>query len=163
MSETKGKSLAEVLVLTGSNLQNMRDKGDETLAIAAYDLRLLRKTAFDAAAVLRSLQKDQDTGRYRVRKLYGNDYTRAIKALVRKFGDAAFNEGGMMSNKPVELLVHIHRPSNGKSIAISDDGDEDNLHYIPLSKVTFITGDEQTVGQAVIEIPEWLAIREGLV
>lgn len=66
------------------------------------------------------------------------------------------------SNEPIELELEIHFRTT-KAILVSELGEEkDEGVWIPLSQVTFITGDEDD-DTVIVTVPEWLALDKGLI
>ena len=59
----------------------------------------------------------------------------------------------------LDMTLHLHFKTD-KSIKVSDDGDEDNAVWLPLSQIEL-----EPKGGALVEVtlPEWLAIEKGLV
>lgn len=61
----------------------------------------------------------------------------------------------------VDVTVQIHhRPTNGRAILVSDDGDVKRAVWLPLSQIEIeiIRGDT-----AEVTMPEWLAQEKGLI
>lgn len=63
-------------------------------------------------------------------------------------------------DEKVTLELHQHAETDAAYLT-SDDGDEDEAAWLPKSLVT--RGEKTGVGCYSFEVPEWLAIREGLV
>lgn len=69
----------------------------------------------------------------------------------------------MKNHEPVELSIFIHVQTE-KALLVSEDGDEGQAVWLPKSQLTSLTMDrEGETGTATIEIPEWLAIKKGLI
>ena len=59
----------------------------------------------------------------------------------------------------ISMTVFEHTQTR-KAILVSEDGDEDNAAWIPLSQCEIVRLSEEVVE---ITMPEWLAIDKGLV
>lgn len=60
----------------------------------------------------------------------------------------------------VDIEVRLHHKS-AKAILVSDDGDEANAVWLPLSQIEI--DDQGKNGVVTVTVPEWLAIDKGLV
>ena len=82
----------------------------------------------------------------------------------------------MSRNEPTELLVAVHFNSpEGKAVLVSIDGENTGAKWIPRSLIESIDltgkttkgtnrgGYKVTLPLANLVIPEWLALREGLI
>jgi hypothetical protein len=85
---------------------------------------------------------------------------------------------GRISNEPAEALVAVHYdPPHGEAILVSTDGDgrDGNAIWIPRSQLKSFhltgkstrgfdrDGTPKTFPMANITVPEWLAVKKGLV
>ena len=63
-----------------------------------------------------------------------------------------------MSEKLVDLTLHLHHKTE-KAILVSDDGEEGNAVWVPLSQCEV----EHIKGNVVeVTLPEWMAVEKGL-
>jgi hypothetical protein len=82
----------------------------------------------------------------------------------------------MSRNEPTELLVAVHHNApEGKAVLVSIDGENVMAKWIPKSLIESIdltgkttvgtdrSGYKVTLPLANLVIPEWLALREGLI
>ena len=61
----------------------------------------------------------------------------------------------------VTLELHLHAATD-RAIYVSDDGEEDNAVWLPRSQID--VDENAEIGETTsIEVPEWLAKREGLI
>lgn len=68
----------------------------------------------------------------------------------------------MSRNDPCEVSVHLHFRTDA-AVLVSDDGVRGNAIWLPLSLITIHDDTGLMSGVVEIELPEWLAIKEGLV
>lgn len=79
-------------------------------------------------------------------------------------------------SEPVEILIAVHfDPPQGKAVLVSDTGDASRAKWLPkrllasfhftgkMTQGTDRAGKRITLPMAHIQIPEWLAKREGLI
>lgn len=62
----------------------------------------------------------------------------------------------MTKSNIIDLHVHIHHKTE-KAVLVSDDGDEENAVWLPLSQV------ELEPRERTVTLPEWLAQDKGLI
>lgn len=65
----------------------------------------------------------------------------------------------------IDLEVQIHHETD-KAILVSDDGDREKAVWLPLSQIEIERRSQakHSEGQfATIVVPEWLALKEGLI
>lgn len=77
-------------------------------------------------------------------------------------------------NVEIEVALHVHQPA-GRAVLVSLDGENASARWLPRSRIVALhetgrtTKGTNRVGQVVtlpmaqLVIPEWLAIKEGLV
>ncbi|MBT9385512.1 hypothetical protein KM176_16680 [Pseudooceanicola sp. CBS1P-1] len=59
----------------------------------------------------------------------------------------------------IDLEMQIHAQTL-RSVLVSDDGEEANAVWLPLSQIELV---RRRGGIAIVTLPEWLAIEKGLV
>ena len=64
-----------------------------------------------------------------------------------------------MSNDLIEIEMQMHSHTQ-KAILVSDDGDDDSAVWLPVSQIQ--TRDKGGA-RMIVTMPEWLAMKEGLI
>lgn len=66
------------------------------------------------------------------------------------------------SKEPVEIEMYLHHKTD-KAYLLSDDGEEDNAKWFGMSLVKIEHRHKLNKQIVHVTMPEWLAIKEGLV
>lgn len=64
-----------------------------------------------------------------------------------------------MAREIVDITVQVHARTE-RAILVSDDGERDKAKWLPLSQCEVVP---KSRGQAVVTMPEWLAVENGFV
>ena len=64
-----------------------------------------------------------------------------------------------MAREVIDITVQVHAKTD-RAILVSDDGEESNAVWLPLSQVEV---EMKQGGTAEITLPEWLALDKGLI
>ena len=64
-----------------------------------------------------------------------------------------------MKSDLVDVTVQVHAWTD-RAIRVSDDGDDAHAVWLPLSQIEVL---KRPKGIAIVTMPEWLALKEGLI
>ena len=77
----------------------------------------------------------------------------------RPMGERTKENEEMSNSELIEIEMQMHS-STQKAILVSDDGNDDNAVWLPLSQ---IQTRQKGGARMIVTMPEWLATKEGLI